>query len=256
MSEGGETPMSEGGKRPVREGGERPVRASHTPVRPLVGRIVIATHNAGKLAEMTELLAPYGLACVSAGALGLPEPVENGTLYAENAAIKARAAAQATGLPALADDSGLSIEDLDGAPGLFTADWAGNPRDFKAAMARVKYELELRDIEPEGVKAHFVSALVLAWPDGDMLLAEGRCFGRLTFPPRGERGFGYDPIFVPEGENRTFGEITSEEKHGIRRVNGRLEGLSHRARAFIRLVEKAGLVEKTDRAKARSAEPL
>ena len=211
--------------------------------RPLSGKIVIATHNAGKLAEMTELLAPYGLECVSAGALGLPEPKEDGTIYAENAAIKALSAAKATGLPALADDSGLAIDALDGAPGLFTADWAGNPRDFNAAMARVKRELEVRDVEPEGAKARFVSALVLAWPDGETLIAEGRIFGHLTFPPKGTRGFGYDPIFVPEGETRTFGEITSEEKHGIRRVDGKLEGLSHRARAFIRLVDKAGLQE-------------
>lgn len=211
--------------------------------RPLAGRIVIATHNAGKLAEMSELLAPYGLETVSATALGLSEPVEDGTTYAENAAIKAHAAAKAAGIPALADDSGLAIDALDGAPGLFTADWAGNPRDFGAAMARVKHELEIRDVESEGAKAHFVSALVLAWPDGETLIAEGRVFGTLTFPPRGKAGFGYDPIFVPEGENRTFGEITAQEKHGLRRVNGRLEGLSHRARAFIRLVEKAGLKE-------------
>jgi XTP/dITP diphosphohydrolase len=219
--------------------------------RPLSGRIVIATHNAGKLAEMTELLAPYGLEPVSAGALGLPEPVEDGTLYAENAAIKALAAAKATGLPALADDSGLAIDDLDGAPGLFTADWAGNPRDFTAAMARVAQELAIRDVEPEGAKARFVSALVIAWPDGETLIAEGRVFGTLTFPPRGPRGFGYDPIFVPEGDTRTFGEITSEEKHGIRRVEGKLQGLSHRARAFIRLVEKAGLRETTQKSEAR-----
>lgn len=213
------------------------------PHRPLTGRIVIATHNAGKLAEMTELLAPYGLECVSAGALGLPEPVENGTMYAENAAIKAHAAAKATGLPALADDSGLSVDELDGAPGLFTADWAGHPRDWSVAMARVEHELRIRDIEPEGAKAAFVSALVVAWPDGETVLAEGRCRGTLTFPPRGAAGFGYDPVFVPEGETRTFSEITREEKHGIRRVNGKLEGLSHRARAFIRLVEKAALKE-------------
>lgn len=209
--------------------------------RPLSGRVVIATHNAGKLAEMRDLLGPYGLDLVSAGELGLPEPVENGTMYAENAAIKALAAARATGLPAIADDSGLAIEALDGAPGLFTADWAGNPRDFTAAMARVKRELEVRDVEPQGARAHFVSALVVAWPDGETLIAEGRVFGALTFPPRGSRGFGYDPIFVPEGDSRSFGEITAEEKHGLRQVNGRLEGLSHRARAFIRLVEKAGL---------------
>ena len=208
---------------------------------PLTGKIVIATHNAGKLAEMRDLLAPYGLETLSAAALGLPEPVENGTIYAENAAIKAHSAAKATGLPALSDDSGLAVDALDGAPGLFTADWAGHPRDFGAAMARVAHELKSRDVEPEGAKAHFVSSLVLAWPNGETLIAEGRIFGSLPFPPRGSQGFGYDPIFIPEGETRTFGEISAEEKHGIRMENGRLTGLSHRARAFIRLVEKANL---------------
>ncbi|MFY8115634.1 MAG: non-canonical purine NTP pyrophosphatase, partial [Rhabdaerophilum sp.] len=185
-------------------------------VRPIAGRLVIATHNAGKLVEMTELLAPYGIATVSAGALGLPEPEEDGMMYAENAAIKALAAARAANLPALADDSGLAVEALDGAPGLFTADWAGKPRDFGRAMARVGEELRLRDVEPEGARAHFVSALVVAWPDGETLLAEGRVFGGLTFPPRGSAGFGYDPIFRPDGHDRTFGEMSAEEKHGIR----------------------------------------
>lgn len=218
--------------------------ASRSPPRPLAGRIVIATHNAGKLAEMTALLAPYGLECVSAGALGLPEPVENGMMFAENAAIKAHAAAKATGLPALADDSGLAVDELDGAPGLFTADWAGDPRDWQVAMARVKRELEIRDIEPQGAKARFVSSLVLAWPDGETLLAEGRVAGTLTFPPRGKAGFGYDPVFVPEGETRTFAELLPDEKHGIREIDGQLTGLSHRARAFIRLIDKAGLRKK------------
>jgi XTP/dITP diphosphohydrolase len=212
-----------------------------TAPRAIGGKLVIATHNAGKLKEMGELLAPYGIETVSAGALGLPEPVENGTMFAENAAIKALAAARATGLPALADDSGLAVDDLDGAPGLFTADWAGNPRDWTHAMGRVKRELEIRDVAPQGAKARFVSSLVLAWPDGETLVAEGRCFGTLTFPPRGKAGFGYDPIFIPEGETRTFAELAPEEKHGIRAVEGRLEGLSHRARAFIRLIDKAGL---------------
>lgn len=211
--------------------------------RPITGRLVIATHNAGKLVEMTELLAPYGIATVSAGELGLPEPEEDGMMYAENAAIKALAAARAANLPALADDSGLAVDALDGAPGLFTADWAGKPRDFGRAMARVAEELRLRDVEPEGARAHFVSALVVAWPDGETLLAEGRVFGALTFPPRGSAGFGYDPIFRPDGHDRTFGEMSAEEKHGIRKIDGRLEGLSHRARAFIRLVAKAGLTE-------------
>lgn len=206
--------------------------------------LVIATHNAGKLREMSELLAPYGLACKSAGEFGLTEPKEDGTLYAENAAIKALYAAKATGLPALADDSGLAVDLLDGAPGLFTADWAGNPRDFDAAMMRVKTELEVRDHVAQGARAHFVSALVLAWPDGQTLIAEGRVHGTLQFPPRGAAGFGYDPLFKPDGYEKTFGELSAEEKHGLTRVGGKLTGLSHRARAFIRLVEKAGLVEK------------
>lgn len=211
--------------------------------RALGDTLVIATHNAGKLREMSALLAPYGLTCKSAGDFGLTEPEENGTLYAENAAIKALYAAKATGLPALADDSGLAVDLLDGAPGLFTADWAGNPRDFGAAMERVKRELQLRDHEPVGARAHFVSALVLAWPDGAIEIAEGRVHGGLVFPPRGPEGFGYDPIFKPDGYDKTFGELSAEEKHGLRRVDGKLTGLSHRARAFIRLVEKAGLKE-------------
>lgn len=209
--------------------------------RPLSGRVVIATHNAGKLAEMRELLGPYGLALVSAGELGLPEPEENGMMFAENAAIKAHAAAKASGLPAIADDSGLAVDALDGAPGLFTADWAGIPRDWLRAMARVKAELDAREVVMEGAAARFVSALVVAWPDGETLIAEGRCYGHLTWPPRGEAGFGYDPVFVPEGHHRSFSELTAAEKHGIQAEGGQLTGLSHRARAFIRLIEKAGL---------------
>lgn len=211
--------------------------------RLLSGRVVIATHNAGKLAEMRDLLEPYGLELVSAGALGLPEPKEDGMMFAENAAIKAHAAATASGLPAIADDSGLAVDALDGAPGLFTADWAGHPRDWMRAMTRVKAELEARDVEMVGTPARFVSALVVAWPDGETLLAEGRCFGALTWPPRGEAGFGYDPVFVPEGHDRTFSELSREEKHGIHAEAGHLTGLSHRARAFIRLIEKAGLTK-------------
>ncbi len=154
--------------------------------RPLTGRVVIATHNAGKLAEMRDLLEPYGLELVSAGELGLPEPKEDGMMFAENAAIKAHAAAKASGLPAIADDSGLAVDALDGAPGLFTADWAGHPRDWMHAMSRVKAELDARDVEMVGAPARFVSALVVAWPDGETLLAEGRCYGHLTWPPRGE----------------------------------------------------------------------
>jgi XTP/dITP diphosphohydrolase len=208
----------------------------------LSGRVVIATHNAGKLAEMRDLLGPYGLALVSAGELGLPEPEENGMMFAENASIKAHAAAQASGLPAIADDSGLAVDALDGAPGLFTADWAGTPRDWMRAMARVKAELDAREVEMVGAPARFVSALVVAWPDGETLLAEGRCYGHLTWPPRGEAGFGYDPVFVPEGKTQTFSELSREEKHGVRLEGGQLTGLSHRAKAFIRLIEKAGLV--------------
>ncbi|HMO31096.1 RdgB/HAM1 family non-canonical purine NTP pyrophosphatase [Enterovirga sp.] len=202
--------------------------------RRLSGRAVIATHNAGKLAEMRELLAPFGIEAVSAGELDLSEPDETGTTYAENAAIKARAAARASGLPALADDSGLAVEALDGAPGIFSARWAGKPADFAAAMARVARELELRGIGEDRRRAHFVSALVVAWPDGHEELFEGRVFGRLV-PPRGERGFGYDPIFLPEGFERTFGEMSSEEKHGIDWRSARPSPLSHRARAFLDL---------------------
>ena len=195
-------------------------------------RLVVATHNAGKLAEFRDLLGPHGIDLVSAGELGLPEPDETGTLYAENAAIKARAATDATGLPAIADDSGLAVEALDGAPGLFTADWAGQPRDFAAAMARVDRELALRGVTTAGARAHFVSALALTFPDGSERIFEGRVFGTLAWPPRGPKGFGYDPMFLPDGHALTFGEMTAEQKHGLPPAG---EGLSHRARAFIAL---------------------
>ncbi len=205
------------------------------PHRQLSGNLVIATHNAGKLTEMSQLLAPFGIETTSAGELGLPEPAETGWMFAENAALKAQAAASATGLPALADDSGLCLDALDGAPGLFTADWAGNPRDFHAAMARVVSELEKRHV-PRGMwQAHFVSALVLAWPDGHQELFEGRVHGICTWPPRGPEGFGYDPMFVPDGHTRTFGEMSPEEKHGIPPDGS--QGLSHRARAFQKLAK-------------------
>lgn len=200
-------------------------------MRQLSGRIVIATHNPGKLAEMRELLAPYGVDAISAGECGLPEPAETGHMFAENAAIKAHAAARATRLPALSDDSGLCVDALDGAPGLFTADWAGKSKDFAAAMARVECELTLRGATaPDQRRAHFVSALVIAWPDGEQALFEGRVFGEVVWPPRGDRGFGYDPIFQPEGLSTTFGEIESHAKHGIPADGS--PGLSHRARAF------------------------
>jgi len=200
--------------------------------RRLEGRIVIATHNRGKLREMQELLAPYGVEAVSAGDLGLPEPDETGMTFAENAALKAHAAAKAAGLPALADDSGLCVVALDGAPGIFSARWAGPGKDFAHAMRRVEEELARRGAtEAEARRAHFVSALVVAWPDGHEELFEGRVFGTLVWPPRGDRGFGYDPMFQPDGHARTFGEMTGDEKHGW----GQGEGLSHRARAFSKL---------------------
>lgn len=201
--------------------------------RRLTGRVVIATHNAGKLREMRELLAPYGLEATSANELGLPEPEENGWMFADNAAIKARAACQACGLPAIADDSGLCVDALDGAPGLFTADWAGKPRDFMRAMERLNSELDRRGVPEAARKAHFVSALVIAWPDGHEELFEGRVFGRLVWPPRGGRGFGYDPMFLPGGHELTFGEMSSDEKHGLPEDGS--EALSHRARAFQKL---------------------
>jgi Xanthosine triphosphate pyrophosphatase len=204
--------------------------------RPLTGKVVIATHNPGKLREMRELFAPFGVEAVSAGELGLPVPAETGHMFAENAAIKAHAAAQATGLPALSDDSGLCVDALDGAPGLFTADWAGPNKDFAAAMERVERELQKRGVTAEGNrKAHFVSALVVAWPDGHEELFEGRVFGQVVWPPRGSQGFGYDPMFQPEGFTETFGELSSERKHGIDWSTPEAQALSHRARAFVTL---------------------
>ena len=200
--------------------------------RILSGKVVIATHNAGKLVEMRELLAPFGVEAVSAGELGLPEPDETGTMFSENAAIKAHAAAKASGLPAFADDSGLCVNALDGAPGLFSARWAGPDKDFSGAMAQIAAELDKRGATDR--RAHFVSALVLAWPDGHTELFEGRVFGDLV-APRGNLGFGYDPMFRPEGMDRTFGEISSEEKHGVDWQSG--NALSHRARAFVLLAQ-------------------
>lgn len=200
--------------------------------RILSGRVVIATHNAGKLVEMRELLAPFGVDAVSAGELGLAEPDETGTMFAENAAIKALAAATASGLPAFADDSGLCVNALDGAPGLFSARWAGPSKDFSGAMARIASELDKRGAITR--RAHFVSALVIAWPDGHTETFEGRVFGELV-EPRGASGFGYDPMFLPDGYDRTFGEISSEDKHGVDWQTG--DALSHRARAFVLLAQ-------------------
>ena len=203
--------------------------------RPLTDkRIVVATHNPGKLREMRELLAPYGVEAVSAGELGLPVPPETGHMFSENAAIKAHAAAEATGLPAFADDSGLCVEALDGAPGIHAAEWAV-AKDFGPAMERIERELQRRGATaPEARRAHFVSALVLAWPDGHEELFEGRVHGTLVWPPRGGRGFGYDPMFLPQGADKTFGEMSAEEKHGIDWSHGGA-ALSHRARAFVKL---------------------
>jgi XTP/dITP diphosphohydrolase len=194
--------------------------------------LVIATHNAGKLKEISALLAPYGMACISAGSLGLPEPAETGKTFVENALIKARAAAQASGLPALADDSGLSVAALEGRPGVYTADWAERQwfegpggRDWFMAMGKI--EGMLCALGPDADRACWFSCvLALAWPDGSSAVYEGRADGTLIWPPRGTMGFGYDPVFVPLGASRTFAEHDPAEKHAI----------SHRAAAFAKLV--------------------
>ncbi len=200
--------------------------------RPIAGRIVIATHNPGKLRELRDLLAPYGIEAVSAGELGLAEPEETGTSFRDNARIKAVAAATAAKLPAFADDSGLAVEALGGAPGIHSARWAGPDKDFAAAMQRI--ETMLRERNAADRRAHFVSALCIAWADGHVEEFEGRIGGVVVWPPRGDQGFGYDPIFLPDGHARTFGEMSAEEKHGLP-PKGR--GLSHRARAFLKLAE-------------------
>ncbi len=186
------------------------------------GRLVIASHNAGKLREIAELVAPFGVDAVSAGSLGLPEPEETGTTFKANAELKALAAAKGAGRPALADDSGLVVPALSGAPGIHSARWAGPERDFARAMARVEEELD----GSEDRSAYFLCALALAWPDGHRESFEGRVDGTLVWPPRGTCGFGYDPIFLPEGETLTFGEMEPARKHAM----------SHRARAFAKLV--------------------
>jgi XTP/dITP diphosphohydrolase len=203
--------------------------------RHITGRLVIATHNPGKLAEMRELLAPYGIEAVSAGELNLPEPDETGTTFQANARIKAVAAANATNLPAFADDSGLCVDALDGQPGILSARWAGPSKDFMAAMTQIERLLQERGAtEPAQRGAHFVSALCVAWPDGHLEEVEERVNGAMVWPPRGDAGFGYDPAFLPDGHGRTFGEMTSIEKHGLP-PHGM--GLSHRAKAFVKLAE-------------------
>jgi XTP/dITP diphosphohydrolase len=211
-------------------------RATDAPAhRPIGGRLVIATHNPGKLAEMRELLAMYGVGAVSAGELGLPEPEETGTSFPANARIKAQAAAQASGQPAFADDSGLAVDALGGEPGIHSARWAGPAKDFTGAMARIDALLRERGAtSPAQRKAHFVSALCVAWPDGHVEEFEATVDGTLVWPPRGTKGFGYDPMFLADGFALTFGEMTSDDKHGLP-PKGR--GLSHRARAFLKLAE-------------------
>ena len=197
-------------------------------------KIVVASHNEGKLREFSDLMAPFGFEAKSAKELGLPEPDETGTTFEENAYIKAFAAASATGLPALSDDSGLVVDALDGAPGVYTANWAERPdgtRDFGMAMQRTETELQQRGAtEPGQRTGRFVAVICLAWPDGEAEYFRGEAEGHLVWPPRGDSGFGYDPVFLPDGHARTFGEMTAEEKHGWK--PGQAEALSHRARAF------------------------
>jgi XTP/dITP diphosphohydrolase len=203
--------------------------------RRITGKLVIATHNPGKLAEMRELLAPHGVEAISAGELGLGEPDETGETFRANAQIKAIAAAKAARLPAFADDSGLVVDALDGAPGILSARWAGPTKDFSAAMAQIERLLQERGaMTPDKRKAHFVSALCVAWPDDHLEEVEARADGTLVWPPRGSAGFGYDPAFLPDGHARTFGEMSSIEKHGLPPLG---LGLSHRARAFVKLAE-------------------
>lgn len=186
------------------------------------GRLAIATHNPGKLVEISSLLRPYDVETVGAAALGLPEPEETGSTFEANARLKALAAANASKLPALADDSGLAVAALGGAPGIYSARWAGPNKDFAAAMQRVERELAGKSDR----RASFVAALALAWPDSHVEIFRGEVHGTLVFPPRGTHGFGYDPLFVPEGGHQTFGEMPPAAKHAI----------SHRARAFAKLV--------------------
>jgi XTP/dITP diphosphohydrolase len=190
----------------------------------LSGRIVVASHNAGKVREIGELLAPFGVEAISAASLNLPEPEETEATFVGNAELKARAAATASGLPALADDSGLEVFALGSAPGVYSARWAGPGKDFKAAMARVWRELEEKDVSD--TSARFVCVLALAQPNGAVESFEGEARGHIVWPARGDRGFGYDPIFVPDGHVKTFGEMSAQEKLP----------LTHRARAFEKLI--------------------
>ena len=191
-------------------------------------RLVVASHNPGKVREILDLVAPHGLRVVSAAELGLPEPEETGSTFAANAELKALTAARGAGLPALADDSGIEVEALGGAPGIYSARWAGPSKDFSVAMRRVADELraEGRWSQSPGPRANFTAVLCLAWPDGTSEAFEGKVYGHLVWPPRGTKGFGYDPMFVADGETLTFGEMEPAAKHAI----------SHRARAFAKFV--------------------
>jgi len=203
--------------------------------RKLTGPVVIATHNPGKLAEMRDLLAPFGISAQSAGELNLPEPEETGKTFAANARIKAVAAATATSQIAFADDSGLVVDALGGDPGIHSARWAGPNKDFRFAMNRIQTLLIERGAKTaDQRRAHFIAALCLAWPDGHLEEFEGRVDGVIVWPPRGDAGFGYDPLFLPDSFDRTFGQMSAQEKHGLP-PNGK--GLSHRARAFVMLAD-------------------
>ncbi|WP_394805204.1 RdgB/HAM1 family non-canonical purine NTP pyrophosphatase [Kordiimonas aquimaris] len=185
-------------------------------------KLIIASHNKGKVREIGELLAPFGVQTISAGDLDLPEPVEDGDSFIANAEIKALAAATAAGIPALSDDSGLEVAALDGAPGIYSARWAGPTKDFNVAMKAINEKIaDLAD-----KTANFTCALTLAWPDGHMESFEGKVFGEITWPMRGEKGFGYDPVFIPNGYTKTFAEMDPADKHTM----------SHRADAFKQLI--------------------
>jgi XTP/dITP diphosphohydrolase len=203
--------------------------------------LVVASHNAGKLREFADLLGPFGIDTKSAKEFGLPEPEETGTTFEENAYIKALAAATATGLPSMSDDSGLVVDALDGQPGVYTADWATKPdgtRDFMMAMQKTEDAMQAKGATEEAQRTgRFVAVICLCWPDGEAEYFRGEAEGHLVWPPRGDSGFGYDPVFLPAGQERTFGEMTAEEKHGWK--PGQAEALSHRARAFQKFARAA-----------------
>ena len=205
-------------------------------------KLVVASHNPGKVWEINQLLAPYGLNAVSAGDLNLSEPEETETTFQGNARLKAIAAAEGSGLPSLADDSGLEIDCLDGAPGIYSARWAGPGKDFGVAMKKVADEISARNVwGPPAPQANFISVLCLAWPDGETQIFEGKVFGHLVWPPRGGNGFGYDPMFVPDGAAETFGEMQPADKYAI----------SHRTRAFA--IFQAAMLDHLKLAEARDA---